>query len=186
MGGGGLQPPQPSPGSTVFVLATASVAQLAEHRTRFTRSWVRLPAGRPKVAFFRAGHGRVLKMYSDILLYQYYNVWNLSDFNEFLLHLVYSEYGWVDDIFKPCYITILLSQFAFIISQTQRPRQLCVKSWHCMLFTEALNLDQFWCNCDKYPLSRLLILSCSSFMLSNGKSGRKLQQNSGLLWSSRI
>ena len=33
-----------------MLLATASVAQLAEHRTRFAGSRVRFPAGRPKVA----------------------------------------------------------------------------------------------------------------------------------------
>ena len=35
-----------------MLLATASVAQLAEHRTRFVRSRVRFPAGWPNVAFF--------------------------------------------------------------------------------------------------------------------------------------
>ena len=42
--------------------ATASVAQLAEHRTRFARSRVRFPAGWPNVAFFATGPGWVLKI----------------------------------------------------------------------------------------------------------------------------
>ena len=42
--------------------ATASVAQLAEHRTRFTRSRVRFPVRWPKVAFFATGPGWVLKI----------------------------------------------------------------------------------------------------------------------------
>ena len=41
--------------------ATASVAHLAEHRTRFARSRVWFPAGWPKVAFFATGPGWVLK-----------------------------------------------------------------------------------------------------------------------------
>ena len=44
-----------------MLLATASVAQLAEHRTRFARSRVRFPARWPKVAFYATGPGCVLK-----------------------------------------------------------------------------------------------------------------------------
>ena len=44
-----------------MLLATASVALLAEHRTRFARSRVRFPAGWSNFAFFTTGHGWVLK-----------------------------------------------------------------------------------------------------------------------------
>ena len=46
---------------TVFS-ATASVAQLAEHRTRFVGSQVPFPAGWTKVAFFSTGPRWVLNL----------------------------------------------------------------------------------------------------------------------------
>ena len=48
-----------------ILLATASVAQLAELRTRFARSRVRFLAGWPNVAFFATGPGWVLKRYPE-------------------------------------------------------------------------------------------------------------------------
>ena len=41
--------------------AMAFVAQPAEHRTKFARSWVRFPAGWSNVAFFATGPGCVLE-----------------------------------------------------------------------------------------------------------------------------
>ena len=40
---------------------TSFVAQLAEHCTRFTGLWIRLPTGFPRLAFFAAYLGWVLK-----------------------------------------------------------------------------------------------------------------------------
>ena len=54
--------------------ATDSVAQLAEHRTSFVRSRVWFSGGWPKVVFFPAGPGWVLKLFrhSKICLHQKY------------------------------------------------------------------------------------------------------------------
>ena len=45
-----------------MLLATASVAQLLEHRTRFAGPQIRFPGGRPKVAFFATAPDWVLKV----------------------------------------------------------------------------------------------------------------------------
>ena len=77
--------------------ATASVTQLAEHRTIFARSRVRFPAGWPNVAFFATGPGRALKIsrhsrFSSFTNYQL-NSWR-SSVNAIMFYQIDGQTDW--------------------------------------------------------------------------------------------